>query len=117
MLFFTALQVAGILPPVDGSLTMTVITDAITAALLALVAVKIAAGRGWVRWLYLIVYAAGTAFTVVFFLAVPKAFHALSPALQVNVVAQSALQTSALIFMFTAASRAWFRAADERAVS
>jgi hypothetical protein len=100
-------QLIGILP------TANVIQDAatgfITAGVLALVAAKLNIGRGWARWLFLFLYIIGSLISAVLVMLAPQVFIALPTLLQVSGIAQFALQTVALVLMFTRASRRWFR--------
>ena len=109
-LLATLLQVTGIVSSV-ASPGITLAIGLLTAGLLALVAAKVNTGRGWARWLFLVLYVIGVPFAALIFLGAPQTFRALPALLQINVVAQSVLQTAAVAFMYTATSRAWFRSA------
>jgi len=103
----TAWQLVGFVATADA--VAAAVTGVLTAAVLALVAVKVGAGRGWARWLFLIGYILGSFLFIVFALLAPQMFFSLPALQQASGVAQFALQTSALVLMFTRASRQWFR--------
>ena len=86
------------------------VTNLLTLALLALVAIKLGAGRGWARWLFAVVYVLGSLMFVVSLLLAPQVFRSLPTVLQGSGIVQFALQTAALVLMFTEASRQWFKA-------
>jgi hypothetical protein len=102
------LQLAGILPTPD--LKAAVATGLITVALLALVSVKVGAGRNWARWFFVGIYALGTVSFAVSALLWSQAFLSLPPLLKISAIGQFALQTAALVLMFTRPANAWFRA-------
>jgi hypothetical protein len=85
-----------------------VITLAITDAVLALVAIKCAAGRGWARGLFLAIWILGVLSGVAIVVLAPEAFLALPSTMQAIAILQLAIQTAALAFLFTRASRNWF---------
>ena len=85
-----------------------VVTLAITAGLLALVAAKVSAGRSWARWLFLVVWILGALSGVAVVVLAPQAFLAWPGTVQAIAVLQFAIQTSALVLLFTRASREWF---------
>ena len=85
-----------------------VATLAITAALLALVAAKSAAGRGWARWLFLVVWLLGSASGIALVVLAPHAFLAWPRTVQAVAILQFAIQSAALVLLFTHASREWF---------
>ena len=104
----TALQVVGVVP--TESPLMTAMIGLVTVGLLALVAIKLGAGRGWARWLFLVLYFLGTfGFIILLFLA-PQAFLSQPLLGQASATIQVVLQTAALVLMFTRASREWFGA-------
>ena len=105
-LAITAAQVARLLPAAD--VEMTALIGLASAGLLALIAAMIGAGRGWARWLFAVVYAIGALATVATMLAVPQLYLAMPTLLQVSTAAQFALQTVALVLIFTGASLRWF---------
>ena len=80
-----------------------------TFGLLVLVALKINAGRGWVRWLFLVLWLLGSAMFVVGLVMAPQAFLALPKLDQAVALVQFTLQTAALVFMFLPASGNWLR--------
>lgn len=85
---------------------------AISCALVVLVAVKIGAGRGWARWIYLALYMLGMAMTVLTLAMMPRMFQYLSaaPIAAASIALQTVLQTTALAAMFVRPSRQWFAA-------
>jgi hypothetical protein len=102
------LQLSGILPTPD--LKAAVATGLITVALLALVCVKVGAGRNWARWFFVGIYALGSVSFAVAALLWPQAFLSLPPLLKISAIGQFALQTAALVLMFTKPANVWFRA-------
>ena len=88
----------------------TLVTSVLTACLLALVAVKVSAGKGWARWLYAALFVFGSAGFVALALLVPEVFNVLPMALKASGFVQFALQGAAFALMFTQASRQWFGA-------
>ena len=89
----------------------TTIVGLVTAALLGLIAAKIDAGRNWARWLFVVVYVFGSLYTsFVLLLLAPQAFRSLPLVMQGSALVQFVLQTTALVLLFTSASRQWFKA-------
>lgn len=86
-----------------------VVVLAVTACLLAVVAAKVAARRGWARWLFLVVWILGSLSGIVVIVLAPRAFLAWPHTVQGIAVLQFAIQTVALLLLFTRASREWFR--------
>ena len=70
----TVLQLVGVIPTAD--LTATIVIGLTTFALLAFVAEKIRAGRGWVRWLFLVIYILGSFGFIATMLFLPQVFLA-----------------------------------------
>jgi hypothetical protein len=89
---------------------MTATIGLVTAGLLGLIAVSISARRGWGRWLFAVIYVLGTLGFVMLVAITPETFRAFPMVLQANMVVQFALQTAALVLMFSSTSRQWFRA-------
>lgn len=85
------------------------VTAAIAAGLLTIVAVNVSGGRGWARWLYVVVYVFGSFTFMVFFVQAPQAFLSMPMPDQFSAAAQFLLQTVALVLMFTRTSRLWFK--------
>ena len=85
------------------------ITNTITIALLALIAMKISSGRNWARWLFGFVYVLGTISFFITLILNPQMFKANHLVIQVSTVLQFAIQTAALILMFTYQSNQWFK--------
>ena len=108
-LLATAAQVAGLVPHVSASIGATAVGGLLTAALLSVIAGNISEGRGWARWLFVIVYVIGTPASVIATVMAPAYFAALPSVLQANRLAQLALETSALILVFASSSRHWFK--------
>ena len=94
---------------------VTTATNLASAALLAWVAVKLDAGRGWAQWLFAAVYVLGLSTFVVSMLLSPETFRSLSILLRASGIVQLALQTAALIFMFTPTSQQWLRTSSAKA--
>ena len=92
--------------------TADVVIAGVSAALLALVAAKVNAGRRWARWLFVAVWILGSFSGMAMLVLAPQAFLALPGTVQTVGVLQFALQTGALVLLFTAASRQWFGASD-----
>jgi len=84
----------------------------VTAGLLVLVAAKVAARRGWARWLFLVFWIFGSMSGIAVIVLAPRAFLAWPHTVQVIAILQFAIQTAALLMLFTRASREWFRASD-----
>ena len=104
----TVAQATGLVATVGASVAMTLVIGLVTVGLLVFVAINVARGRGWVRWLFAVVYVVGTLAGVLLVAVAPAMFRVLPTILQTNMVVQFVLQTSALVLMFTAASRHWF---------
>jgi len=107
-LTLTVVQAIGLIETTHVGLA--VVTGLITAGLLALVAVKIGAGRGWARWLFAVLYVFGSFAFIVSVLIAPEMFRALPSILQGSSIVQFVLQTVALVLVFTSTSRQWFKA-------
>jgi hypothetical protein len=103
----TAWQLAGLEASAD--IVSAATTGVVTAGIVALVAAKIGAGRGWARWLFGVLYVVGLLLWAVSLVVSPEAFLALSPLEQASMVVQFALQTCAVVLLFTRASREWFK--------
>ena len=93
---------------------VTTVTNLASAALMALVAVKLDAGRGWAQWLFAAVYVLGLSTFVVSMLLSPETFRSLPILLQASGIVQLALQTAALVFMFTPTSQRWLRPSSDK---
>ena len=94
----------------SGNSTVDSVTTIVTAALIALIAVKVGAGRNWARWLFLVIYILGSVMFGVVLIVMPQAFLSMPGLLQVSALAQFTVQTCALVLMFTRPSRRWFQA-------
>lgn len=102
------LQVMGIIPATNP--IMAAVIAVISAGLMALVAVKVGAGRNWARWLFATIYFLGSLISIIAFALVPQTFMAIPFLGKVSAVSQFVLQTVALVLIFMRASRQWFRA-------
>ncbi len=67
-------------------------------------------GAHWARWLFVVIYALGSAGFSVLFIVMPQEFLSLPIVMQACGLIQVVLQTCALILMFSRASRQWFNA-------
>ena len=92
------------------SLVVDVATTLLTAAVIALIAAKVRAGRNWARWVFVAMYIFGSVMFALLFIVMPQEFLSLPGPMQVLGLLQFTLQTCALVLMFTPASRQWFRA-------
>ena len=108
-LLVTAAQVLGLAPLVGSTAGMTVTIGLVTAGFLALIAVSISSRRGWGRWLFAVIYVLGTLGLAMLVAMTPETFRTFPMVLQANMVVQFALQTAALVLMFSSTSRQWFR--------
>lgn len=90
--------------------TADVVIAGISAALLALAAAKVGAGRQWARWLFVAIWILGSFSGMVMLALAPQAFLALPGTVQAIGILQYALQTGALVLLFTRPSREWFSA-------
>jgi hypothetical protein len=104
----TLLPLLGVLPLTGATAIATAITGFVTVGLLALVAAKINAGRGWARWLSAVIYTLGSFIFVLGSLLEPRTFSVLPTSSKVSAAVQFAIQTAALICVFLPGSRAWF---------
>jgi hypothetical protein len=84
-----------------------VLNVAFSAGLVAFVATKLRARRGWARWLYLAIFALGSLLFMIAVVLAPGAFRALPPLSQAFALLQFVLQTAALIFVFTPSAWHW----------
>ena len=85
------------------------VTGLLTIALLALVAVKLGAGRAWPRWLFAVVYILGLFLFAVPLIRTPQFFLSLSIVEQASGAVQLGLQTAALVLMFASTSSQWLK--------
>jgi FtsH-binding integral membrane protein len=97
---------------VTSTASLTV-NNLLTLALLLWIAVKISAGRGWARWLFAVVYALGALMTLYLALFVPHSFSSMPLLLQVTGLLQLALQTTAMVLIFSPPARQWFKAQSQ----
>ena len=86
-----------------------VVISAFSIGLLALIAWKLNAGRGWARWFFLVLYVLGTVVFVAGLFAPEPDFPSAPIHEQVSAAVQFGLQTAALIFMFTPAAGRWLQ--------
>ena len=87
-----------------------VVAGGLSAALLALTAAKLGAGRNWARWLLLVVAGLGSLTFIVVVVLAPQVFLAYPGTVQAVGVIQFGLQISALFLAFTRESRQWLAA-------
>lgn len=102
-------QISGVVPGGGAVTVRTGIFDIGSAGLLALVAAKIAAGRGWAKWLYAVVYGFGSLLYAILVAVLPRLFIALPSILKVNVLVQFVLETAAMILIFSVTAQRWLR--------
>ena len=102
----TASALAGLIT--TGQVLQDAVTNTLGAALTALIASKLNAGRNWARWLLVVLYALGSCVLIVAVLLAPQALLPLPPILIASGVAQFALQGAALAFVLSRSSRQWF---------
>jgi hypothetical protein len=81
----------------------------IATSVLVLVALLLNARRGWVRWLFVVVYVMAIGGVVAGFLLAPQALLARPDLSHAIMLTQVALQTAALVLMFTPAAGRWLR--------
>ena len=106
-LILTLAQVTGLVATAEAGSTAAI--GMVTTGLLALIAAKLGAGRGWARWLFAAIYIAGSLASAALALIAPELFRALPALLQGSTLVQFVLQTTALVLVFTGASRRWFK--------
>jgi hypothetical protein len=80
-----------------------------TIALLGFIAEKLKVGRGWARWVYLVVWVLGSFIGAIAAALTPQVFLSLPLIMKGTFVVQFILQTAALGLLFTSESRQWFR--------
>jgi len=100
------LQFAGLIPTPNAAVSAA--TAAVSVGISALVAVKVGQGRNWARWSFVVLYVFGSLVSMLAFVVAPQVFMAISVLGKVSAVSQLALQTAALVFMFTPTSQQWF---------
>jgi glucan phosphoethanolaminetransferase (alkaline phosphatase superfamily) len=86
------------------------LNNLLTLAFMLLVIIKLAAGRGWARWVFAAVYFLGSAVTLYLSVFEPQIFRNQTLVLQATGLVQLALQTAAMVLLLLPASRQWFRA-------
>jgi glucan phosphoethanolaminetransferase (alkaline phosphatase superfamily) len=91
--------------PNSASVTLN---NLLTVAFMLLVIAKLAAGRGWARWVFAVVYFLGSAVTVYLSVFEPQIFRNQPVTLQITGLAQLALQTLAMVLLVLPASQQWF---------
>jgi hypothetical protein len=101
---------SGMLTPVIGY----VITAALIIGLFALIAVKVYAGRGWARWVYLALYLMVASLIVVSMVVRPDLWLARPRLDLAKEFIQFVLQTAPVILMFVRPSREWFAASRKQ---
>jgi hypothetical protein len=85
------------------------VSNIITCAFLAVATWRIAAGKGWARWLFIAIYVFGSLAGGVVLLLEPDVFRVLPAALIGSAFAQLAIQTAAVVFLLRAPAREWFK--------
>ena len=98
----------GLLPNV-GPTAETTITNLITIAMLAVVALKLAKRRNWARWFFVVVYGLGSGLFLLSLLVAPEVWLSFPLWTRFSAPLQFVLQTLALIFMFSSSANQWFR--------
>jgi glucan phosphoethanolaminetransferase (alkaline phosphatase superfamily) len=86
------------------------VNNLLTLVFMLLVIVKLAAGRGWARWVFAVVYFLGSSVSLYLALFEPQIFRNLPLALQATGLAQLVLQTAAMALLLLPTARQWFRA-------
>jgi hypothetical protein len=92
--------------PLNGQV---LVTNLLTAALLAFTANRIRKRKKWARWLFAAFYTIGTLLGIVAMLLSPELWQLLAPAAILSTLVQTALQTAALVLVFTPSANSWFR--------
>jgi hypothetical protein len=90
-----------------------VVLPFITAAFLALCAVKIGVGRNWARWAMLVFFVLGLLMLSLAVTIAPQAMLLMPTLLVVYGFIQCVIQLAALVLVFMPASRVWFRPAAQ----
>lgn len=90
------------------------VNNLLTLAFMLFVIVKLTGGRGWVRWVFAVVYLMGTGMMLYWSVVQPQIFRNQALALQVTGLAQLALQTAAVALLLMPAARQWFTAQGAR---
>ena len=103
----SGLALAGVSGPRDAVPLIAI--SLFSIGLLALVAWGLNAGRGWVRWLFLVLFLLGSGMFVVGIVFAPQAYLAMPRLDQATALVQFGLQTAALILMFTPAAGRWLK--------
>jgi hypothetical protein len=94
---------------VRAEMAQVVATALVSAGLLALVALLLNGRRSWARWLYLVIYALGIGSLALAIALAPRVFLSQLGIGQAILLVQAALQSAALILMFTPAAGRWLR--------
>jgi hypothetical protein len=95
-----------LIPPPPGSSN---VVNVISVLVLALATWKIASGRGWARWLFIVMYVLGSLGGALTSLLRPELFRVLPSMMIASAVIQLVLQTIAVALLFMRGSREWFR--------
>lgn len=85
-----------------------VLTNFITVAVLALCAIKTNSGRGWPRWLLLVLFTLGNLMIILAWLFAPQVVEAMPFVSKVVSVLQFIIQLAVLVLLFVQPSRLWF---------
>ena len=105
----TLLHLIGVVPTHNAAIRAAI--GGIIVALWAFIATMVNSGRGWARWLFVILYVLGSVLEIISMLLVPRLFLAMPHLAQAYSVAQFVLLTVAVILTFTKSSREWFKSA------
>ena len=106
----SGLALAGVSGPRDAVVPLIAIS-LFSIGLLALVAWQLNAGRGWVRWLFLVLFVLGSGMFALGLVLTPQAYLAMPRLDMAAALLQFGLQTAALILMFTPAAARWLKSA------
>jgi hypothetical protein len=95
-----------VIPPPPGSNN---VVNIVSVLFLVLATWKIASGRRWARWLFIVMYVLGSLGGALTVLLRPELFGVLPPMMIASSVIQLVLQTIAVVLLFVRGSREWFR--------
>lgn len=105
----TLLHLIGVVP--THNVVMRAAVGGIIVTLWAFIATMVNSGRGWARWLFVVLYVLGSVLEIISMLLVPRVFLAMPHLVQAYSVVQFVLLTVAVILTFTKSSREWFQSA------
>ncbi len=89
--------------------TSVTVNNLLTLAFMLLVIRKLAAGRGWARWVFAVVYLLGSSVSLYLSVFEPQIFRNQPLALQTTGLVQLALQTVAMGLLVMPAAQQWFQ--------